>query len=121
MVILDMEAGIEHLGRATTEGMDAFIAVVEPGMRSLDTARAVRKLAADIGVKKCYVVGNKVIGDEDRKFIVDNLPEFDVLGFISFNPKIIEADRMGVSPYDIDHNIVAEVKIIKDKLETLSR
>jgi len=121
MVILDMEAGIEHLGRATTEGMDAFIAVVEPGMRSLDTARAVRKLAADIGVKKCYVVGNKIITEEDRKFISSNLTDFEVLGFISFNSKIIEADRNGVSPYDIDQVIVDEVKAIKDKLETLSR
>ncbi len=121
MVILDMEAGIEHLGRATTEGMDAFIAVVEPGMRSLDTARAVRKLAGDIGVKKCYVVGNKVTGDEDRQFVTDNLPEFDVLGFISFNPKIIEADRKGVSPFDIDQEVTSEVKVIKEKLETLSR
>ena len=121
MVILDMEAGIEHLGRGTAAAVDAFITVVEPGMRSLETAQAVRKLAEDIGIKKCYVVGNKVIGNEDRKFISDNLPEFEVLGFISFNPKIIEADRKGVSPYDIDSDVVSEVQVIKDKLDTLSR
>lgn len=121
MVILDMEAGIEHLGRATTEGMDAFITVVEPGMRSLDTARAVKKLAEDIGVKKCYIVGNKVTGYDDQRFITENLPEFEVLGFMSFNPKVIEADRKGVSPFDIDQEVVSEVKMIKEKLDTLSR
>lgn len=121
MVILDMEAGIEHLGRATTEGMDAFITVVEPGMRSLETAQTVRKLAADIGVKKCYIVGNKITSNEDRKFIIENLHGFEVLGFLSFNPKIIEADRRGMSPYDIDPRIISEVAVIKEKLERLSR
>ncbi len=121
VVILDMEAGIEHLGRATASAVEAFIAVVEPGMRSLDTAHAVRKLAEDIGIKKCYVVGNKITEDADRSFITDNLPDFQVLGFISQNPKIIEADRKGVSVYDIDTKVVSEVKLIKEQLETISR
>jgi CO dehydrogenase maturation factor len=119
VVILDMEAGIEHLGRATAAGVDAFIAVVEPGMRSLDTARSVRRLARDVGITKCHVVGNKITSDADRQFIVNNLPDFELLGFISHNPKIIEADRTGVSPFDIDSKVVSEVKVIKDKLEAI--
>ncbi len=121
IVVLDMEAGIEHLGRATAEGVDAFITVVEPGMRSLDTARAVRKLAADLGIKKCYVVGNKINNDADRQFISDRLTDFDVLGFMSQNPKIAEADRRGVSPFDIDSQVVSEVKEIRERLESLSK
>jgi CO dehydrogenase maturation factor len=121
VVILDMEAGIEHLGRATAQAVDAFITVVEPGMRSLETARAVRELAADIGISRCYVVGNKISSDDDRRFVVDNLSDFDVLGFISQNPKIAEADRRGLSPYDIDPKVVAEVKVIREKLEAVSR
>jgi len=120
VVILDMEAGIEHLGRGTASAVDAFISVVEPGMRSLDTAQAVRKLAEDIGIKKCYVVGNKITDDADRQFITNNLPDFDVLGFISQNSKIVEADRKGISPYDIDTKIVSEVKIIKERLDAIS-
>lgn len=120
VVILDMEAGIEHLGRGTASAVDAFISVVEPGMRSLDTAQAVRKLAEDIGIKKCYVVGNKITDDADRQFITSNLPDFDVLGFISQNSKIVEADRKGISPYDIDTKIVSEVKIIKERLDAIS-
>ncbi len=120
VVILDMEAGIEHLGRGTASAVDAFISVVEPGMRSIDTAQAVRKLAEDIGIKKCYVVGNKITDDADRQFITNNLPDFDVLGFISQNSKIVEADRKGISPYDIDTKIVSEVKIIKERLDAIS-
>jgi CO dehydrogenase maturation factor len=120
VVILDMEAGIEHLGRGTASAVNAFITVVEPGRRSLDTARAVRKLAEDIGIRKCYVVGNKIAGDADRQFIADNLPDFELLGFISQNPRIVEADREGVSPYDRDSLVVDEVTAIKDKLDTLA-
>jgi CO dehydrogenase maturation factor len=121
MVILDMEAGIEHLGRATASAVDAFISVVEPGMRSLDTARSVRRLAQDIGVKTFYVVGNKVADDADRQFIADNLPDFKLLGFISQNPRIAEADRKGVSAYDLDPQVVSEVRAIKAELDAISR
>jgi len=121
MVILDMEAGIEHLGRATASAVDAFISVVEPGMRSLDTARSVKRLAEDIGVTTFYVVGNKVADDADRQFIASNLPDFKLLGFISQNPKIAEADRKGVSAYDLDPQAVSEVRAIKEELDAVSR
>lgn len=121
VVILDMDAGVEHLGRGTAESVDAFISVVEPGRRSLDTAQAVKRLAQDIGIKKCYVVGNKVTSDADRQFIIENLPDFELLGFISYNPKIAEADRKGMSPFDIDPNVASEVRVIKEKLEAISR
>ncbi|UCG83844.1 MAG: AAA family ATPase [Dehalococcoidia bacterium] len=121
MVILDMEAGIEHLGRGTAAAVDAFITVVEPGMRSLETAQAVRKLAEDIGIKQYFVVGNKIEHDTDRQFITDNLHDFTVLGFISQNPKIVEADRKGISPYDLDPKVVSEVKAIREQLAAFSR
>ena len=121
VVILDMDAGVEHLGRGTAESVDAFISVVEPGRRSLDTAQAIKRLAQDIGIKKCYVVGNKVTSGADRQFIIENLPDFELLGFISYNPRIAEADRKGMSPFDIDAKVVSEVKVIKEKLEAISK
>ncbi len=121
VVILDMDAGVEHLGRGTAEAVDAFISVVEPGRRSLDTAQAIKRLAQDIGIKKCYVVGNKVTSDADRQFIIENLPDFELLGFISYDPKIAEADREGTSPFDTNPKVVSEVKVIKEKLEAISR
>lgn len=119
VVIMDMDAGLEHLGRGTAQGVDAFIIVVEPGKRSVQTAEAVEKLAKDLGIEKCYVVGSKTRSEADRRFIRDNLPGFDILGFISHNPEIIEADRRGVGVYEVAPGAVAEVRKIKERLEQL--
>ncbi|UCH50980.1 MAG: AAA family ATPase, partial [Chloroflexota bacterium] len=83
VVVMDMDAGVENLGRGTAKGVDAFIIVVEPGQRSFQTARAIRDLAKDLGVKKYYIVGSKTHDDAERQFIIDNLSDFDVLGFIN--------------------------------------
>lgn len=121
VVIMDMDAGVEHLGRGTASAVDAFIVVVEPGRRSLQTAEAVRKLAKDLGIERCYVVGNKVKDEADRQFILDGLRGFELLGFINHNPSIAEADRRGISAFDLDPKVVEEVKVIKEKLEQMSK
>jgi CO dehydrogenase maturation factor len=114
VVIVDMEAGLEHLGRGSTEYVDALIVVVEPGLRSIGTTKQIRKLASDLGVKRVLIVGNKITSDEDRSIIEEHLHDFEILGHLSFNPKILQADRDGVSPYDIDDRVKEEVsKIIK--------
>ncbi len=118
-VIVDMEAGLEHLGRGSTGYVDAFIVVVEPGMRSIQTAHQIRKLASDLGIKRVFVVGNKVQTEEDERVITDNLQDFPFLGFMAYNPKILEADRRGVSPYDIDEQVKGEVRGILENLRTL--
>ncbi len=115
-VIVDMEAGLEHLGRGTTEYMDALIIVVEPGQRSFQTAHQVKKLAADLGIRNVFIVGNKVTGDEDVTLMKQNLAEFPLLGFIGHNVKIMEADKKGLSPYDIDERTRLEVGAIVDEL-----
>ncbi len=120
-VIVDLEAGLEHLGRGTTEYIDALIVVVEPGRRSFQTARQVRKLADDIGIKKVFVAGNKIADEQDKDFIRQNLEDIPVLGFISRNEKIAEADRLGISPYDIDQKVRTEVAGIIDALEDPGR
>lgn len=116
VVVMDMDAGMEHIGRGTAQGVDAFIIVVEPGKRSVQTAEAIQKLAADLNVK-CYVVGSKVSSDAERQFIIDSLPGFEVLGFMSYNAKVREADLKGVSVFDAAPDVVEEVRDIKDKLE----
>jgi CO dehydrogenase maturation factor len=112
LVIVDMEAGLEHLGRGTTEYVDALIIVVEPGQRSFQTALQVKKLSDDLGIKNLFIVGNKVVSEEDGRLIRENLSGFTILGFMSYNEKIIEADKKDVSPYDIDEKIRAEVEHI---------
>ena len=117
-VIVDMEAGLEHLSRGSTAYMDAFIIVVEPGLRSLATAKQIKRLASELAVTKIYVVGNKIASDEDRQVIEDGLgEEFEILGHLSLNPKIMEADRLGLSPYDLDGKVRREVKVVVDRME----
>jgi CO dehydrogenase maturation factor len=117
VVIMDMDAGVEHLGRGTARAVDAFIIVVEPGRRSIQTAEAIRDLARDLGIEKRYVVGCKTTSDADRQFIIDSRPDLEVLGFINFSPKIIEADLKGVSVFDAAPGAVNDARIIKERLE----
>jgi len=116
VVVMDMEAGIEHLGRGTAEGVDAFVVVVEPGERSLQTYRKVKKLGNDIGVKKVFVVGNKIRNKEDEEFIISNLEDGEALGFIYYNQDVINSDRANQSPYDTSEVTREQVKAIQGKL-----
>jgi CO dehydrogenase maturation factor len=100
VVVMDMEAGIEHLGRATARGVDKLLIVVEPGRRSIETARHVKKLAHEIGLNKVAVVANKIRGVADEEFLRKNLPDLPILGFIPFDDRIIEADLQGRPPYE---------------------
>jgi len=99
VVIMDMEAGLEHLGRATASGVDHLIVVVEPGQRSLETARTVRRLAADLHLRRVSAVGNKIRSRDDEDFIRKELGGLELLGFLPFADSIIEADRRSVSVY----------------------
>lgn len=119
VVIMDMEAGLEHLARGTASMMDFFIVVIEPGARSVQTYENVKRLAHDIGVDKVYVVANKVRDDEDRAFIKSRIKEEDLLGFISYNSEVIDADRKGLSPYDCSEQALEEIKAIKAALDNL--
>lgn len=116
IVIVDMEAGIEHLTRGTTEAVDAFIVVVEPGQRSIQTANTVKEMAKGLGVRKVFVVANKVRGEEDLDFIKKFLPDAHLLGSIRFSHNIMESDIAGITPYSIK-SAVADVSIIKATLE----
>jgi len=97
VIILDMEAGIEHLGRATAKAVDRLIIVVEPGRRSVDSAYRVCKLAKDIALENIAVVGNKVRSPEDRAFLISSLAGFEFLGFIPYDQAIVDADMASLS------------------------
>ena len=73
VVILDMEAGLEHLGRGTTEGVDAFIVVIEPGARSVQTYKNVKRLASDLGVSSGQGCGKQ--GKKRRRMRNLSVPE----------------------------------------------
>ena len=117
VVIMDMEAGLEHLGRGTASMMDQFIVVIEPGARSIQTYTRIKELARDIGITKVRVVANKVRDESDKAFLRSRIPEEDLLGFLSYNPEVIDADRRGLSPYDCSPTALAEIRAIKEKLD----
>lgn len=116
VVILDMEAGLEHLGRGTAGAVDAMIVVIEPGMRSVQTANTIQKLAADLKVKRIFVVLNKVLDPEEEDLIKSRLDGLPFLGSINYSQSIRRSDLEGTSPYDADQGFVDEIRNIKDKL-----
>jgi len=99
---MDMEAGIEHLGRGTASATDKLIVVVEPGRRSVETAHNIKRLASEIGLDRIFLVGNKIRGEADRAFLEKYVTGFDWLGFLPYDEAIIECDLKGNSPYDTD-------------------
>ncbi len=100
ILIMDMYAGVEHLGRATVDFVDAMLVVVEPTRRSLGTAAQIKKLANDIGLKRLWLVGNKVRNPEEAEFLHKETPGLPVLGFLAVDMAVQEADRMGLAVYD---------------------
>ncbi|MCT4595090.1 MAG: carbon monoxide dehydrogenase accessory protein CooC [Anaeromicrobium sp.] len=116
IMIMDMEAGIEHMGRGVAKGVDAFIVVVEPGIRSIQTYEKVKKMASHIGVENIFAIGNKVRNEKDMEYIQNNINKEDILGFIYYNEEIIDSDRRNSSPYDLCEKTITEVKFIKEKL-----
>jgi CO dehydrogenase maturation factor len=98
VVILDMEAGIEHLGRGTAMGVDLMLAVVEPGKRSVETARRVRAMSTELGIRRFAVVLNKSVNPvEDRTWISAELGDDSLLAVIPYDARIAQADRLGIS------------------------
>ena len=117
VVIMDMEAGLEHLGRGTAANMDQFIVVIEPGARSVQTYRNVKRLASDLGIKQVRVVANKVRNEDDEAYVRSQIPPEDFLGCIHYNAQVIEADRQGKSPYDFSPEAIDEIRNIKAILD----
>lgn len=121
VVLLDMYAGVEHLGRATAESVDALLVVVEPTARSLGTAAQIKSLAGDIRLKNVYLVGSKVRDQADRAFIEENTPSLPVLGHLPQDERVIEADRQGVAVYDLSAELAEAGRQIAQQLAELTQ
>lgn len=116
VLILDMYAGVEHLGRATVDFVDAMLVVVEPTRRSLGTAAQIKSLAADIGLTRLYLVGNKVRSPEEAAFLQAETPGLPVLGFLPADLAVQEADRLGVPVYQHVPALRQSAQAIADQL-----
>ncbi|HDQ72567.1 MAG TPA: carbon monoxide dehydrogenase [Chloroflexi bacterium] len=111
MMILDMEAGVEHLGRATAQAVDVLLVIIEPGRRSLTTAARVKKLANDLGIQHVYAVGNKVRGESDWVFMKEE-SSVPTLGYLSANQELMDADIRGTGVFDTAPTAVEEARSI---------
>jgi CO dehydrogenase maturation factor len=117
-LIMDMEAGIEHLGRTTVQGVDSMIIVVEPGQRSVDSAYKIIRMSREIGLRRIQLVGNKIGDTKDEHFILNKFPDFDFLGIIPFSEKIRQNDRDGKSVLDgLSEGIVDRFRKMLDILK----
>ena len=114
VLIMDMYAGVEHLGRATVDFVDSMVIVVEPTRRSLGTARQIKKLANDIGLDRLWLVGNKVRNDDELEFLKNQTPGIPILGFLPADMGVQEADRLGAPVYD-------HVPSLKEASEAMAR
>jgi CO dehydrogenase maturation factor len=119
VVIMDMEAGVEHLGRATARAVDKMIIVVEPGKGSIETAYRIRDLAKDIGLKNVAVVANKIRSDQDRAFLVSAMPDFEFLGFIPYDQSIIEAGLGNFPLGNSSPEVISRVRDIAARLRAI--
>lgn len=117
VLILDMYAGVEHLGRATVDFVDALLIVVEPTKRSLGTAVQIQKLAHDIGLERLWLVGNKVGSEEEAVFLRQNNAGMPVLGLLPLAGGVQEADRAGTAVYDHVPALKEETIKMMERLE----
>lgn len=118
-VVLDMEAGVEHLGRGTARHVDVMLIITDANVKSLEIAKRIYELAADMGVKRIFIVGNKIVNEVQRKIVEDFAKEnnLKILTFIPFDQKVSEAEAHGETP--LKYGESEAVQAIKNLCEML--
>jgi CO dehydrogenase maturation factor len=111
-VIMDMVAGLEHLGRGTAGAVDAMYIVLEPGKRSLDVAHEIAALARGLGIPHLWAVANKVRAETDLAFVQEHIADLPLAGWLPYDGRAIEADMRGAALYDLAPDMVARVREI---------
>lgn len=118
VVIMDMVAGVEHLTRGTARGVDALVVVVEPGQRSLETARRIKRLGRELGIETALAVANKVRGEADRQFILRELSDLEVVAFIPYSREVVESEmRRGGIASALEGPVGEEIGRLQERLE----
>lgn len=119
LLIIDLEAGVEHLGRATAKGVDAMLVVVEPGQRSIDCAERIVSMSKEIGIQNVYLVINKVDGKQDEDFVKTRFPGTTPVATIPFLKEIRMSDQTGESV--IERLPLEAKKVFRQLAETCSQ
>ena len=99
-VVIDMEAGIEHFGRATAKHVNIMLAVADANMKALEIAKKIHKFSKDAGIEKVFLVGNKVKSEAEKELLRNFSEEnkIPLLGFIPYDSSVFEADMKGITP-----------------------
>jgi len=119
-VILDMEAGIEHLGRGTAMGVEVMCVVVEPSLTSLETAGRIKKLSGDIGIKRLVLIGNKVEKENHKKFIQEKSAGIEIAGYLTYSEEIRKINIGEADVFTIQGEILPQIREILGKLSPIS-
>ena len=116
VVMVDLAAGVEFMGRASVQGIEALVLVVEPGARSIDTANNMAKMARKLGIGSVAAIANKVVDAGQARFIESNLSDAALLGTIGYSRSLQQADLNRTPVFDADKAVTQELKQAKDKL-----
>lgn len=120
-VIIDLEAGLEHLGRRSAHEVDAMLVVVDPSRAGIQTALRIRTLAGQIGVDRVLAVGNRVRGPADVEHLAAQLDGIELVGAIPFSDDLIDAERAGRPLADVTGAVPAAVARLTDALEAVTK
>ncbi len=117
-IILDTEAGLEHIGRGIAKKFDIMVVVVEPSAKAVETANRIYDLSMEMGIQRVYAVGNKIISDKQKEYIENNI-KFEVLGFIPFDEAVLEADMKDTAIFGNDSKALKAIESISLKIEEI--
>lgn len=119
VVLVDLAAGVEFMGRASVQGLDALVVVVEPGYRSIETAINIAQMAEELGIKSVAAITNKITEPTQIETIRDELTNMTILANIPYNSALQQADLLKNNVFDADKAVVEQLKIAKNQLMNL--
>ncbi|MFQ5976452.1 MAG: carbon monoxide dehydrogenase, partial [Candidatus Hydrothermarchaeales archaeon] len=114
-IILDTEAGLEHIGRGIAKKFDLMAVIVEPSLKAIEAANRIYDLSLEMGIQRIYAVGNKVNSEKQIEYIKNKL-KFEPLGFIPFDEAVIEADMQDTTIWGNDSKALNAIVDISEKI-----
>jgi len=119
VVLVDLAAGVEFMGRASVQGIDALVAVVEPGGRSIETARNIARMGKELGIKHVAAIANKITETAQTDVIKSQLKNVALLGSLRYSRSVQEADLRRTPVIEADAELVEQLREAKDTLTDL--
>jgi len=119
VVLVDLAAGVEFMGRASVQGINALILVIEPGSRSIETARNVARMAKELGIEFVGAIANKITENAQIEMIRSQLDDVILLGALKYSRLLQQADLRRASVFTADAEVTEELKRAKNQLAKL--